>query len=155
MHTIYEKKIQTITLKIKDKPADYGTASVPKDAVGIARNIYEKLDDDQEHLVALFLDARNNVRGFKVISSGGQGGSTGDPKIIFRNALMFGSSTIILVHNHPSMEKPNPSPSQEDKDITCRLVNSGRLLDLIILDHIIINQCGWFSFRNANLIKGR
>lgn len=67
-----------------------------------------------------------------------------DNRIIFRNALLFGATAILLSHNHPSGDY---TPSKEDISVTKNCVEIGKLLDIQVLDHIIISQMGWFSFR--------
>ena len=68
----------------------------------LQKNIYSGLSDDQEHFCILFLDNGNNITGFKVLFSGAMNAATVDLKVVFRNALLFGARSLILVHNHPS-----------------------------------------------------
>ncbi|MCB0307058.1 MAG: JAB domain-containing protein, partial [Calditrichaeota bacterium] len=69
---------------------------------------------------------------------------------VFRSAILESAASIILLHNHPSGEV---HPSPEDKSITKRLIESGRLLDVPVLDHIIIGSSSYFSFREAGLVE--
>ena len=111
---IYTKKLKTITLKVKEEPASE-TASNSRSAYEIANSIYRNLSDDQEHFCVLFLNGANKVTGFKVLFSGGMNAATVDLKVVFRNALLFGARSLILVHNHPSSTL---TASQEDIRIT-------------------------------------
>lgn len=70
------------------------------------------------------------------------------PREVFSKAIRLGANGIILVHNHPS---GNPEPSQQDRDITLRLAQSGNLLGIKIFDHIIIGDGSYFSFKEMGL----
>lgn len=72
-----------------------------------------------------------------------------DPKLIFKHALEYLASALILVHNHPS---GNLQPSQADKDLTRKLKEAGRLLDIPILDHLIFTDRTFFSFADEGLL---
>jgi len=72
-----------------------------------------------------------------------------DPKIIFKKALDAQASSIILCHNHPS---GNLKPSQADISITRKLVESGEMIEIKVLDHLIISTDGYFSFLDEGMI---
>ena len=103
----------------------------------------------QEQFFILLLNRANNVIGMSEISTGGVAGTVADPKIIFGIALKSNSSGIILAHNHPS---GNLKPSSEDLNITRKLVEAGKLLNLAVLDHIILTAHGFYSFGDEGLI---
>jgi DNA repair protein RadC len=77
------------------------------------------------------------------VSHGGISGTVVDPKRVFKTAVEQGASGIILCHNHPS---GNLNPSQQDLDITRKLVAAGKLLEINVLDHIIVSIQGYYSF---------
>lgn len=83
------------------------------------------------------------------ISTGGVSQTLVDPKLIFKKALDCLASKIILVHNHPS---GNLKPSYHDINITRKLQNGGKLLDIIIDDHLIISEQGYFSFLDEGMM---
>ena len=139
--TIYKCKFKTITLKIREKTPKYKVNS-PEATFEFAKKIYEQLDDDQEHCTVLFLNSKNRITGFKTVFSGGQDNTQVDPKIIFRNALLFGAVSIILIHNHPSGDV---EPSEDDLEMTHKLKLAGEFLDIKMLDHIIISQSDFYS----------
>ena len=145
---IYTKKLKTITLKVKEEPA-LETASNSRSAYEIASNIYKNLSDDQEHFCILFLDNSNNITGYKVLFSGGMNAATVDLKVVFRNALLFGARSLILVHNHPSSTL---TASQEDIRITQETKQAGKLLGIKILDHIIITNNSYLSMADETII---
>ena len=157
---IHTKKLKTITLKVKEEPAletasnsrsAYEIAnkyliSIPQD---VANNIYRNLSDDQEHFCVLFLNNANKATGFKVLFSGGMNAATVDLKVVFRNAILFGASSLILVHNHPSNTL---TASQEDIKLTQEIKQAGKLLGIKILDHIIITNSSYLSMADDAII---
>ena len=145
---IYTKKLKTITLKVKEEPA-LETASNSRSAYEIASNIYRNLSDDQEHFCILFLNGANNITGFKVLFSGGMNAATVDLKVVFRNAILFGARSLILVHNHPSNTL---TASQEDIKLTQEIKQAAKLLGIKILDHIIITNNSYLSMADEAII---
>ena len=145
---IYTKKLKTITLKVKEGSA-LGNAGNSKSAYEIANNIYSGLSDDQEHFCIMFLDSGNNITGFKVLFSGGMNAATVDLKVVFRNALLFGARSLILVHNHPSNTL---NASQEDIEITQEIKQAGKLLGVKILDHIVLTNNSYLSMADKAMI---
>ena len=145
---IYTKKLRTITLKVKEEPA-LENASNSKTAYEIAKNIYSGLSDDQEHFCILFLDNANNITGYKVLFSGGMNAATVDLKVVFRNALLFGACSIIVVHNHPSNSL---IASKEDIQITQEIKQAGKLLGIRLLDHIILTNNSYLSMADEAMI---
>jgi len=102
-----------------------------------------------EQFFILLLNRANNVIGMTEISSGGFSGTLVDPKVVFSIALKSCASSIILCHNHPS---GNLQPSEADLSMTKRLVDAGKLLDLMVLDHIILTKHNYFSFGDEGLL---
>jgi len=92
-------------------------------------------DAPSEHMVVVFLDAKNAVVGTTYAASGGQHGIQLAPRDIFRAAIAANAAAIILGHNHPSGD---PRPSREDINTTVKLVEAGKLLGLPIVDHVIV-----------------
>ncbi|MGY4536260.1 DNA repair protein RadC [Mucilaginibacter sp. UYNi724] len=91
----------------------------------------------------LLLNRANRVLGICEMSSGGIAGTVVDPRLIFVTALKANACAIILAHNHPS---GNLMPSTEDKKMTNRLMDAGKLLEIEVLDHIIVTSGGYYSF---------
>lgn len=106
-------------------------------------------DLEHEEFWILGLNRANHVIGKYQISKGGVSGTVADPKIIFKIALEHSAAYIILAHNHPS---GNLKPSQEDIQLTKKLVAAGKALDLIVLDHLIVTNKSFFSFNDEGLI---
>lgn len=119
--------------------------------VRCSRDAYELLVDNWdkrliellEEFKLLLLDRANKVLGIVHLSRGGTAGTVVDAKLVFATALQCNAHGIILAHNHPS---GNTKPSQTDLDLTKRLTDGGRMLDIQVLDHLIITTRGYWSF---------
>lgn len=121
-----------------------------QDAIDVLR---AKWQPDQiqyvEEFKTILLDRGNRVLGIHHVSKGGQSGTVADPKTIFSAALKAHSAAIILAHNHPSGQL---KPSQADLQLTHKLKEAGKLLDLPILDHVILTVDGYFSWADHGIL---
>jgi DNA repair protein RadC len=100
--------------------------------------------DEQENMIVLFLDTRNKIKGYQKVTKGLTDRSHAHPREIFRAAILSGASKIILAHNHPSGDT---TPSTADIAVTENLVDSGKLLGIKVVDHIIVGEMwGEFEF---------
>lgn len=106
-------------------------------------------DLPHEEFWVIFLNRANNVIRKERISSGGVTGTIADVRIIFKMAVESLACGVILVHNHPS---GNAVASNADKQLTQKLKEAGKVLDVPILDHIIFTDSGYFSFADDGLI---
>jgi DNA repair protein RadC len=107
-------------------------------------------DVDREHFVVLLLDQKNHIIGIHTVSMGSLTASIVHPRETFKAAILANAAAIICGHNHPSGD---PQPSQEDRAITLRLVDAGKLLGINVVDHIIIGSAGrYFSFADEGLL---
>ncbi len=100
-------------------------------------------DLPHEEFWIIFLNRANKVISSRKISQGGLSGTVIDTRIIMKSALEQLASSIILCHNHPS---GNKLPSQQDKSITTKLKEAGKIMDIPVLDHLIVTDGGYFSF---------
>ncbi|MBK7029019.1 MAG: DNA repair protein RadC [Bacteroidales bacterium] len=96
-----------------------------------------------EHFAAILLNRANRVIRTVSISTGGITGTVVDPKKVFKFALEFNATSMILGHNHPSGQI---QPSEADIALTRKLKNAGDLMDIPILDHIIVGDERYYSF---------
>jgi len=96
-----------------------------------------------------YLNRRHKIIELKKVSEGGVAGTVADPKIIFKHAVELLASSIILAHNHPS---GNLSPSEADKHLTKKLVQGGKMLDILVVDHLIISDQRFYSFADEGLM---
>lgn len=104
---------------------------------------------NKEHFRIAILDTKNQVLAIENISIGTLNASIVHPRDVFYAAIRRNANSIILIHNHPSGD---PQPSNEDINITHRLVEVGSLLGIKVLDHIIIGDNKYISFKEKNLI---
>lgn len=103
----------------------------------------------QEHFLAISLDGAHQILRIKIISVGLLNRTIAHPREVFRPAILDSSAAIILAHNHPS---GNTDPSPEDKDLTRRMIEAGKIIGIPILDHLVFSREGYFSFQEAGLI---
>lgn len=149
METIYRLKTFQVRLKVFESAPEQ---LQPSSILGILRKVYADLDEDQEHFTLLALDQKNHLRGYKILSSGGQTSSIVDPRVVFRCALLLGAARIIIAHNHPSGD---PEPSPEDENMTRRLQVLGAVLNVELLDHLVFGQKTHYSFLEAGRMNGQ
>jgi len=117
------------------------------------KEIWEELKDlrdhKKEHFVIFYLDSRNQEIKREIISVGSLNANLVHPREVFEPAVRHLAAQIILAHNHPSGD---PEPSEDDLEITKRLTESGKILGIEVIDHIIITKTGFISFKEKNLI---
>jgi len=118
----------------------------PKDVWNELKDIR---DNKKEHFVIFFLDARNQEIKREIISVGSLNANLVHPREVFEPAVRHLAAQIILAHNHPSGD---PEPSEDDLEITKRLVESGKILGIEVIDHIIVVKNGFLSLKEKNLI---
>ncbi len=102
-----------------------------------------------EVFCVLFLNNSNKLIKHEIISTGGFTGTVADPRIILKQALLHNANQIIIAHNHPS---GNLSPSEADKKLTHKLRDAAILMDISLLDHLIIADTLFFSFKDEGLM---
>ncbi len=103
----------------------------------------------KEHFRVVLLDTKNQIIATEEISIGTLNASIVHPRDVFRAAIKRNANSIILIHNHPSGD---PTPSREDINISHRLLEAGNLIGIKVLDHIIIGDNKYVSFKEKNLI---
>ena len=106
-------------------------------------------DEVKEKFIVVCLNSANRVIKYETISVGNLNSSVVHPREIFKVAIDNTSASIILIHNHPS---GNPEPSNEDISITKKIVESGKILDIPVFDHLIIAGEMYTSFVEKRLI---
>ena len=104
----------------------------------------------REHLVLVMLDNRCRLIRDKVMSVGTSTGSMVSVREIFKEALDSRAASIVILHNHPS---GNPSPSREDMKVTKNIMEAGRIIGVELLDHIVIGDNSYFSFKQMQYIN--
>lgn len=104
----------------------------------------------KEHFVALFLNARNQLLHKEIISIGTLTASLVHPREVFEPALRYSAASVLVAHNHPSGDT---QPSDEDIQITERLIKAGSVLGIELIDHIIVSSSSYVSLKELDIIK--
>ena len=125
---------------------------VQRDDVTGAKDVFELMlptliDLKHEEFWVVLLNSASHVIGKHRISSGGVAGVVVDAKMVFRPAIEALATRLILVHNHPS---GHLKPSEQDISLTKKLKEAGKVLDILVSDHVIISHAGYYSFLEAN-----
>lgn len=119
----------------------------PKDVAEIFIPLFR--DEVKEKFIVICLNSANKIIRYEVISVGNLNSSIVHSREVFKVAIENNSANIILMHNHPS---GNPEPSKEDINITKRLAESGKILEINVFDHIIIAGNTFTSFVDKKII---
>lgn len=114
----------------------------------VAEELAFIVNEEQEHLVVLLLDTKNNIKKTVVVSKGTINSSLVHPREVFKIAIRESASSIIIGHNHPTGD---PTPSREDIEVTKRLSDVGKTIGIDLLDHIIVGSKGYRSLKEAGL----
>jgi len=105
-------------------------------------------DKKQEHFYLVMLNNQNNIMGEQLVTMGTLDSSVIDSREIFKHVIKNSIAKVILVHNHPG---GNPNPSEEDLEVTRKLIEVGDLLGIKVLDHVIIGREGFWSWKDKKL----
>lgn len=108
-----------------------------------------QIDQEKEHLWMIGMNQAGYILYIELIALGSYKSVDVEPMNVFRVAVMKNASRVILVHNHPS---GSLTPSDADKDITDRLIQVGRILNIDLIDHLIITPKSYISFRSTKLM---
>lgn len=103
----------------------------------------------KEVFAVVFLNRNNTITHLEIISEGGLTGTVADPRVILKKALEHNATGMILCHNHPS---GNRRPSKADEAITQKIKQAASLLDMMVMDHIIVSNEGYFSFADEGML---
>lgn len=141
------KIIREVTLKYKKGERVY------KYKMNQPSAVYEFLkdkiaDEAQENVICLYPNSMNIIQGWSLTSRGALDSTIVHSREVFKYALLLNSNSVILAHNHPSGEL---KPTQEDIEITKRLVEAGRIIGIPIQDHLILTGDGFYSFKENDL----
>lgn len=141
------KRVDFVSLKmVKESSLLYARRQIrcAEDAVSLAAPFLE--DCDREHFVVIALDTKHQPTHIQVVSVGSLDATIVHPREVFKLAILANASAIICLHSHPS---GIPTCSQEDAAVTKRLCESGKILGLDVLDHIIVGDQGRFESLKA------
>jgi len=93
--------------------------------------------EEREYFIAIHVNAKNELKGVQVVSVGTLNASLAHPREVFRAAIVAGAASIILAHNHPSGD---PEPSGDDLTVTRRMVETGNVVGIRVLDSMILGS---------------
>lgn len=103
----------------------------------------------QEHVMALYLNTKNEIIKKETVFKGSLNSSVAHPREIFRGAVKYAAARVIIAHNHPS---GNPEPSEADLSFTKRMAQAGEMIGIEVLDHIIIGEEAYVSLREQGIL---
>ena len=109
----------------------------------------DAVDRDKEHFWVFHLDSQNKIKFLELVSLGILNSSIVLPREVFTRAVGERSAQVIIAHNHPSGDQ---TPSADDIAVTKRLAKAGEILGIELLDHIVVTQSGFTSFREKSLM---
>jgi DNA repair protein RadC len=131
----------------------YKLSKTEKSALNNAEDVYRyastRLKNDKEYFFVIHLDSKNHIIKDEIVSIGILNANIIHPREIFRTSIKECSNAIICVHNHPSGDV---NPSDEDIQVTKILQKSSKILNIPLLDHVIISDSNFFSFKNEGLL---
>ena len=139
-------------VKIRETTEPYGRAVRSSRCVNdlAAAAIWRKGEPPSEEFWVVLLSTRNRVLGTSMVARGTINECPITPREVFTPAILTGAACVIMIHNHPSGD---PSPSSEDRLLTVRMCEAGRLLGIKVLDHVISAGPRYYSFKDDGIIS--
>ncbi len=128
--------------------ADNILTSNPVDVVEFLRSIHLH-EEEQECLISVVLDARNNIRGYYEVTRGLVDQTLAHSREFFRHSIVSNASGIVMAHNHPS---GSIDPSAKDIQLTQNMKKSGEILGIPLMDHIILGDNNYYSFAEEGML---
>jgi DNA repair protein RadC len=110
-----------------------------------------KIERDQEHVWAVCLNGSHKILAVELVSLGAINETILTPMQVFRVSILKGAVSMILVHNHT--QGVALEPSEEDKDTTDRMIQVGNIVNVKVIDHLIISEKDYYSFKRHGLIE--
>ncbi|NRY59528.1 JAB domain-containing protein [Clostridium beijerinckii] len=144
------KRISIVSIKmVREASVLYDIRKIdsPKDGVELGKKFLG--DVDREQLIVCCLDTKNQPTAINIVSVGSLNSSIVHPREVFKPAILSNSASIILFHNNPSGDS---APSKEDISITERIKESGNILGIKLIDHIIIGDDSYCSLKEKGII---
>ncbi len=105
--------------------------------------------ETKEHFRSLLLDTKNRVLKEVTVSVGSLDASVVHPREVFKDAITASAAAILVAHNHPSGD---PTPSPEDRQVTARLVEAGKIIGIEVLDHLVLGDGRWVSLKERGMM---
>lgn len=151
---IGEAKAITIAAALELGRRRHASASLEKKVIRTSNDIAHYFrallkDFSYEVFAVLFLNKANKINHFEIISKGGITGTVADPRVILKMSLEVNATSIVLCHNHPS---GNLKPSRADEELTRKIKEAAKYLDIAVMDHIIVSEDGYYSFADEGVL---
>jgi DNA repair protein RadC len=151
---IGEAKAITIAAALELGRRRHASAALEKTVIKTSGDIAQYLraiikDFSYEVFAVLFLNKANKINHFEIISRGGLTGTVADPRVILKIALEQEATSVVLCHNHPS---GNLKPSKADEALTQKIKSAAQFLDILVMDHLIVSEEGYYSFADDGLL---
>ncbi|MNW46378.1 hypothetical protein D3C74_236710 [compost metagenome] len=140
-----EKLLELVRRVMEEAPIRY--IRKPEDVYEMVAADMSSLD--KEHFMIILLNTKNRIISKEIIAVGSLNKAIIHPREVFKSAIIKGAASIVCVHNHPSGD---PTPSPEDVGLTKRLINSGEILGIDVLDHVIVGTEGYVSLKEQGMI---
>ncbi len=146
---VYEDKHQIAVVSIRQvKESDYFyEIKEPNDVYDCVTDFLK--NKDREYFICLSLDKKGHVNNIAIVSIGSLWNAVVSPREVFKTAILSNAASIIIAHNHPTGDT---TPSKEDKKITEMLAQAGEIMGIEVLDHVIIGDGNYLSFKAKGLI---
>lgn len=138
MKTCAQVRIEMVKEKVVRYPEQITTAAKAAEVLKMVIG-----NTDRETAAVLCLNTKNKINAINIVSVGTVNAVVTHPREVFKAAILSNATGLIFAHNHPSGD---PTPSEEDEEITKRLIAAGDLLGIDVLDSIILGD-GFYSFR--------
>ncbi|QIK52409.1 DNA repair protein RadC [Jeotgalibaca porci] len=153
LNLLTEQETITEIVRVKqvvmERPVAYAEGITSTERAG-RLGMNEIGDEAQEVVLILILNTKNQINAIHRVFTGSLNSSVAHPREIFRSAILNNGARIILYHNHPSSDL---EPSQADLYFTARIVEAGIILGIEVLDHIIVSDRHWFSFKDFGFFE--
>lgn len=137
-----------LTKRLRQPRSIMSVIKEPKDGYDLVKD--KLMFEQQERVIILCLNSRLEVMKEKTVFIGSNNISIISGRELFKEALICGSSRIMVIHNHPS---GNPAPSPQDIEITQRLYKMAEELEIEVIDHLIIGRKKFYSFASKEIIE--
>jgi len=145
--------VESLIVLMENLYPDYMRSQIHHNRVERPESIYwachEMINMDQEMMKVVSLSTKLNIVGIDLVSLGILDSCICHPREVFRPAIMRSAAGIILVHNHPCGD---PTPSEEDKSTTNAIKESGKILGIRMVDHVILAKGSLYSFSDDRII---
>lgn len=144
VYALKQYKVKSDRINLEGK-----IARSPATAYTIVQEVLDIEHEASEMFGIVCLTQKNGVAGIHVVSIGSLDAAIVHPREVFKRAILNNAASIICFHNHPSGD---PTPSPADLELTKRLVDSGELLGIQVLDHLIIGEGRYISLMDQGLM---